>query len=59
MINDPGVPVDSDVLKKKVVKHHYKGVIYSVFTPHQTIMVRRKGCAMWSGNSANPLLAVE
>ncbi|MBG0818780.1 hypothetical protein [Planomonospora sp. ID82291] len=59
MINDPGVPVDSDVLKKNVVKHRYKGMVYCVSTPHQTIMVRRNGCAMWSGNSNHLLLVVE
>jgi len=39
------------VLKKEVKKVYYKGYVYCVSTPYKTIMVRRNGCCMWSGNS--------
>lgn len=59
LVGDPGKPVDSDVLKKNVVKHRYVGTVYCVSTPTQTIMVRRRGCAMWSGNSPHLLIVVD
>ncbi|WP_030348798.1 hypothetical protein [Streptomyces sp. NRRL S-1022] len=59
MINEAGRPADSNVHKKNVVKHRYTGTVYCAFTPHETIMVRRKGCPMWSGNSSNLLLAAD
>lgn len=58
-IHDAGVPTDSDILKSNVVKMPYDGIVYCVSTPHETIMVRRKGCSMWSGNSPNLLLIVD
>ncbi len=59
VVSDPGIPVDSDVIKKNVTKYRYKGDVFCVSTPTQTIMVRRKGCAMWSGNSAHILIVVD
>jgi hypothetical protein len=59
IINDPGVPVDSNVLKKNVQRVRYTGKVYCVSTPTQVIMVRRKGCPMWSGNSPILLLIVD
>jgi hypothetical protein len=58
-VSDPGVPVDSDVLRRNVQRVRYEGTVYCVSTPHETIMVRRKGISMWSGNSPNLLLVVE
>ncbi len=42
---------DSDILKKNVARVQYSGFVYCVSTPLRTIMVRRNGCPMWSGNS--------
>ena len=44
-------PSDASVSKKNVVPMPYKGFVYCVTTPHGTIMVRRNGRVMWSGNS--------
>ncbi len=41
----------SYIKKREVQKVPYKGIVYCVSTPHRTIMVRRNGCPMWSGNS--------
>ncbi|MGA5039999.1 hypothetical protein ACPCA8_23490 [Streptomyces capoamus] len=59
MINEAGRPADSNVSKKNVVKHRYTGTVYCASTPHETIMVRRKGCPMWSGNSSDLLSVVD
>lgn len=48
---------DSEILKKKVKRVPYTGTVYCVSTPLRTIMVRRKGCPMWSGNSDETILA--
>jgi LAGLIDADG-like domain len=47
----------SDVDKRKVRRIPYKGYVYCVSTPLQTIMVRRRGCPMWSGNSDKTTMA--
>jgi intein/homing endonuclease len=59
MLNEAGRPADSDVHKRNVKRVRYTGEVHCVSTPHQTIMVRRRGCPMWSGNSANLLLIVD
>lgn len=56
VIGDPKKPVDSTVKKANVRQMRYKGYVWCVSTPHQTIMVRRKGRAMWSGNSSHVLV---
>lgn len=34
---------------------HYDGMVYCVTAPpHNTLLTRRKGCCLWSGNSASP-----
>lgn len=48
---------DKTVLKRKVEKQYYKGYVYCVSVPKKTIMVRRKGVVMWSGNSAKTVVA--
>lgn len=58
-IIDPAIPVDSNVLKSKVKKENYDGYVHCVSTPLQTIMVRRNGCSMWSGNSSHLLILVD
>lgn len=58
MLNEAGRPADSDVHKRNVRRVRYTGKVYCVSTPHQTIMVRRNGCPMWSGNSRGGLLLV-
>lgn len=45
------------VVKSAVLRQHYTGYIYCVSTPLKTIMVRRKGCPMWSGNSDPMVIA--
>ena len=42
---------DSDIVKAKVQRIRYQGTVHCVSTPLKTIMVRRNGCTMWSGNS--------
>lgn len=59
VINDPGVPVDSNVRRRNVQRIRYTGKVYCVSTPLETIMVRRKGCPMWSGNSPDLTLVVD
>lgn len=39
------------VVKAKAARVKYSGEVFCVSTPKKTIMVRRNGCAMWSGNS--------
>ena len=56
---DPAFPADSNVIKSRVKKEDYDGYVYCVSTPLQTIMVRRKGCSMWSGNSPHMLILVD
>ena len=51
-------PADKWVSKEKIRKINYTGFIYCVSTPHKTIMVRRNGCVMWSGNSDASVIAV-
>lgn len=48
---------DSEILKSKVKRVPYNGTVYCVSTPLRTIMVRRNGCPMWSGNSDETILA--
>jgi hypothetical protein len=43
--------MDRWVSKKNVREVPYSGMVYCVSTPHRTIMVRRNGKCMWSGNS--------
>lgn len=59
VVHDAKEGKDSTVLKKNVVQTPYKGFVWCVSTPHQTIMVRRKGRAMWSGNSHKLIIADE
>lgn len=47
---------DSEIRMKKVKRISYRGFVHCVSTPLKTIMVRRNGCAMWSGNSAQTVL---
>lgn len=49
---------DRWVNKKDIQKHKYDGFVYCVSTPLETILVRRKGCVMWSGNSNDTVLYV-
>lgn len=49
---------DSDVLKKKIIKYPYNDFVYCVSVPNKIIMVRRKGCTMWSGNSDKTVVMV-
>lgn len=49
-----GVYVD----KRNVERRHYKGFVYCVSTPHRTILVRRGGVTMWSGNSDRSVIYV-
>jgi len=44
--------------KEKVQRVPYEGLVYCVSTPLKTIMVRRGGSTMWSGNSDNTVLAI-
>ena len=53
-----GAPTDKWVLKDKAQKIRYSGFVYCVSTPHRTIMVRRNGCVMWSGNSDDTCIAI-
>jgi hypothetical protein len=53
-----GRGADSWISKGKIQKVAYKGVVYCVSTPHRTIMVRRNGCVMWSGNSDDTVIAI-
>lgn len=41
----------SDVLKRKVQRMPYDGFVYCLTTPLHTMLVRRNGLTMWSGNS--------
>src|SRR5690606_30848835 len=44
--------------KTKVKRIRYRGYVYCVSTPLKTILVRRNGCVMWSGNSAESVCCV-
>lgn len=48
---------DSHVDKNTVKKVPYDGYVYCVSTPLRTIMVRRMGVPMWSGNSDATVVA--
>ncbi len=49
---------DKFLKKSRARKVAYRGTVWCVSTPHQTIYVRRKGCAMWSGNSDASVICV-
>jgi hypothetical protein len=52
-------PTDAWFYKNKdIIRKPYKGVVYCVETPLHTIMVRRNGYAMWSGNSDSTSIVV-
>ncbi len=51
-------PSDSYLLMKRVENKRYTGEVVCVSTPHRTILVRRNGCIMWSGNSDSTVFAV-
>lgn len=42
--------------KSNIKRVRYDGFVYCVTTPHHTIMVRRKGVPMWSGNSDSTVI---
>ncbi|NEA21609.1 LAGLIDADG family homing endonuclease [Actinomadura bangladeshensis] len=44
--------------KNKITKMRYVGNVYCVSTPLRTILVRRRGFVMWSGNSDETILAL-
>lgn len=44
-------PTNGYIVRNKIRKKKYKGFIYCVSTPLKTIMARRNGVCMWSGNS--------
>ncbi|MGH2620738.1 MAG: LAGLIDADG family homing endonuclease [Anaerolineales bacterium] len=48
---------DCYILKLQVQRVRYRGFVYCVSTPLKTILVRRKGTVMWSGNSDQTVLA--
>src|SRR5690606_28288188 len=49
---------DAFIDKQKVKREEYHGTVYCVTTPLHTIMVRRNGATMWSGNSDKTVLAI-
>lgn len=56
-VNEKLRPTDLNVTKDKVRREHYTGFVWCVSTPLKTIMVRRHGITMWSGNSDRMVLA--
>jgi len=52
-------PTDGWIVKDRVKKIRYKGFVHCVTTePHHTIMVRRNGVCMWSGNSDETVIVI-
>ena len=49
---------DKYISKKHAQKVYYKGFVWCVSTPHKTILVRRNGVVMWSGNSDNTVIVL-
>ena len=56
-VTERKVAADCFIQKKNVQRLAYEGFVYCVSTPLKTILVRRKGTVMWSGNSDETVLA--